>query len=332
MPYDAEIFAAAKARIEQRRQQAQTENERIKQQLYGEIPRLYEIERELAQTGVAAVREIIAAGGDTKKRIEKLKHDNLELQAERAELLVSKGYPPGILAVNHFCQMCKDTGYVGDTICDCMRMLLREEACKVANTGSPLPLFSFDSFDLSYYPDKSQEQYGINVRKNMENVLAFCKNYAYDFKHVDSSLLLLGKTGLGKTHLALSIANTVIDQGFGVIYDTAQNIFMKMEDEYFGRSEKKYTFSVFECDLLILDELPDFASPFSVNSFYNIINSRILKQRPMIVSTNLTENEIAARYGERIFSRLIGEFTLLKFFGSDIRQLKLHRGANGKSV
>ncbi len=274
------------------------------------------------------MREIVAKGGNTEKRIDKLRSENLELQAERAELLVSNGYPAGILAVNYFCHMCKDTGYVGDDVCDCLRSLLREEACKIANTGSPLPLFTFESFDLSYYPDKIQEEYGVNVRRHMEKAFKLCKNYAYDFKNADSSLLLLGKTGLGKTHLALSIANTVINRGFGVIYDTAQNIFMKMEDEYFGRSEKKYSFSVFECDLLILDELPDFASAFSVNSFYNIINSRILKRRPMIVSTNLTENEISARYGERIFSRLIGEFTLLKFFGSDIRQLKLGRGAD----
>lgn len=327
MAYDAEVFAAAKARLEQSRQKAVADNEKIKIRLFGMIPRLAEIERELAETGVTAMREVLA-GGDAKKRIDKLKEKNLGLQAERAELLVSKGFKPDALKVRYNCQKCRDTGFVGDDMCDCLRTLLREEACKEANAGSPLPLFTFDTFDLTYYPDTYLERYGVNVRKNMENVFLYCKRYAYDFKHADKSLLMLGKTGLGKTHLALSVANAVIEKGCGVIYDTAQNIFMKLEEEYFGRSEKKYTFSVLDCDLLIIDELPDFVSQFSVNTFYNIINTRMLKHRPMIVSTNLTENELSSRYGERIFSRLIGEFTLLKFFGNDIRQLKLRRSAN----
>lgn len=335
MAYDPEVFSAAVARLEQRRQQALADNSRIKRQLFDKLPRLAEIERELAKTGITALREIITLGGETQKRIEALKRTNLELQAERAELLVSNGYSPNALAVNYTCKKCKDTGYSGDEMCDCLRLLLREEACKIANAGSPLPLFTFDTFDLSFYPDTTVDKYGVNVRKNMENVYFYCKKYALDFGRNEnsgrgkSSLLMLGKTGLGKTHLALSIANAVIEDGYGVIYDTAQNIFMKMEDEYYRRGEKKYTFSIFDCDLLIVDELPDFASQFAVNAFYNIINTRMLKHRPMIVSTNLTESELASRFGERVFSRLIGEFTLLKFFGNDIRQLKLRRSSGG---
>ncbi|CDZ23811.1 AAA ATPase [[Clostridium] cellulosi] len=328
MPYDSEVFAAALRRVEQRRAQAIQENERIKYELYKKIPRLAEIERELAETGIKVAKEILNSSGDTSSKLEKLRSQNLSLQAERAELLVANGYPKEILAINYFCPKCHDTGYCGDSVCDCLRALLREEACKRANAGSPLPLFTFDTFDLSYYPDEHDDRFDFNVRWHMEKVLNHCKNYAADFKHADTSLLMLGKTGLGKTHLALSIANAVIEQGFGVVYDTAQNIFMKMEDENFGRSDKKYTFSVFDCDLLILDELPDYASPFAVNTLYNIINTRMLHHRPMIVSTNLTEKELESRYGERIFSRLIGEFKLLKFFGSDIRQLKLRRKAN----
>lgn len=332
MPYDPEVFAAATARLEQRRSKALAENEKIKQKLYEKIPRLAQIESELAQTGVRVAREILASGGDTKSKIEKLRSENLSLQAERAELLVENGYPPDILSVNYFCSKCHDTGYIGDSICDCLRALLREEACKVANAGSALPLYTFDTFDLSYYPDTTDGKNGFNVRWHMEKVLNHCKKYAADFKHADTSLLMLGKTGLGKTHLALAIANSVIEQGYGVIYDTAQNIFMKMEDENFGRSEKKYTFSVLDCDLLILDELPDYVSPFSVNTLYNIINTRMLHNRPMIISTNLTENELLARYGERIFSRLIGQFELIKFFGNDIRQEKLRRRASGANI
>ncbi len=324
MAYDSQIFAAASARLAQQRDRAAAENARRKELLYQKLPRLAEIENELARTGMKAVREVLA-GGELRPRIEALRRENMELKAERAELLVSGGYPPDELEPRYACPKCRDTGYAGDTVCTCLQALLREEACKAANAGSPLPLFTFDSFDLSYYPDETLPKYGVNVRRNMERVFERCKRYAERFRRDEKSLLLLGQTGLGKTHLALAIAGTVLENGYGVIYDTAQNIFMRVEDEFYRHGERKYTFSLFDCDLLILDELPDYAGPFAVNTFYNILNTRMLHHRPMIVSTNLSEQELAARYGERIFSRLIGEFELLKFFGSDIRQLRLRR-------
>lgn len=327
MAYSKEVFEAATARMQKRRRSAFDENKLVKSRLYAQIPRLAGIEKELARTGTAAARAILVSGGDSKGIIEKLKNKNLDLQASRAELLVKNGYPPDILRINYHCEECRDTGYVGDSICSCFRTILREEACKIANSGSPLPLFTFDTFDITYYPDKVIEKYGINVRSHMNQIFLLCKKYADEFRSNGPSLLMLGQTGLGKTHLALSIANSVIVHGTGVIYDTAQNIFTRMEEEYFGRSPKKYSFLVFDCDLLILDELPDFVSNFAVNSFYNIINTRTLAHKPMIVSTNLSEKELSAKYGQRIFSRLIGEFQLLKFFGNDIRQLKLRRKA-----
>lgn len=325
MAYDKEVFNSAKSRMNARRAQAISENAELKTKIYLKIPRLEKIERELALTSIEVAKDIIATGGNTKEKIEKLKANNLALQEERKTILIKNGYPPDILKINYFCSKCCDTGYCGDSMCDCFKNLLREEACKKANAGSPLPLFTFKNFDLKFYPDTVDKDTNINIRKYMTKLFNHCKAYAENFKRADTSILMLGKTGLGKTHLSLSIANEVIEQGYGVIYDTAQNVFMKIEDENFGRSEKKYNKSVLECDLLILDELPDYASPFWVNTLYNIINTRMLRSLPMIVSTNLSEKELVTRYGERIFSRLIGQFELLRFFGTDIRQQKLRK-------
>jgi DNA replication protein DnaC len=324
VPYSKEVFDAATARLAGRRQAAEAENEHTKRQLYAKIPRLAAIERELAQTGIKAAHEIIMSD-DTAASIARLRRINLNLQAERAELLSENGYPHEILAVNYYCGKCRDTGYVDDRICTCLKSLLLEEACKRANSGSPLPLFDFGTFDLKFYPETELSGQKVTVRDYMSRVYAHCRSYASGFSGTGGSLLLLGATGLGKTHLALAIANSVLGRGYGVIYDTAQNIFVRVEEEYFGRGTKKYTEAVYTCDLLILDELPDYASAFTINTFYNIINTRTLSHRPMIVSTNLTEAELSSRYGEKIFSRLIGDFMMLKFFGSDIRQLKLRQ-------
>lgn len=324
MAYSKEVFTAAMARLEDRRQKAEAQNKLTRRELYQKLPRLEEIEREIARTGLDAVRGVLGVA-DSGRLLARLKEKSLALQAERTELLRQAGYPPEILEVNYYCHDCHDTGFVGDRICGCLRTLLREEACKAANSGSPLPLTTFDSFDLSYYPDTPLKDQPVTVREYMSRVFAYCKNYAFRFSGTGNSLLLLGSTGLGKTHLALAMANVVLAQGHGVVYDTAQNIFMRMEDEYFGRAERRFTDTAYQCDLLILDDLPDYASPFSINVLYNIINTRTLGRKPMIVSTNLTENGLLAKYGEKIFSRLIGDFMLLHFFGSDIRQLRLRK-------
>ena len=329
MPYSKEVYDAASLRLAERRQAAKNENALAKGHLYAKLPRLAEIERELAQTGISVAREIITSS-DSAAGIERLRKINLDLQAERSEILNANGYPEEILSVNFYCRNCNDTGYVGDTICDCLKSLLLEEACKRANSGSPLPLSDFSTFELDYYPSTELPGQKVTIRDYMSRVLNHCRSYALGFNPSGGSLLLLGNTGLGKTHLALAIANKVLGKGYGVIYDTAQNIFMRIEEEYFGRSEKKYSEAVYECDLLILDELPDYASSFNINTLYNIINTRTLARKPMIVSTNLTESELSSRYGEKIFSRLIGDFMMLKFFGNDIRQLKLRRNGTAK--
>lgn len=327
MPYRKEIFDAATAKLEARRRAAESENALARNELYAKIPRLLQIERELAQTGIAVAREILSHA-DTAACIEELRKKNLSLQEERAQLLSKNGYPPEILTINYYCSECRDTGYVGDKMCSCLKSLLLEEACKSANSGSPLPLLDFDSFDLHFYPETELPGQHMTVRSYMGRVLAHCRHYAVTFDGSGGSLLMLGQTGLGKTHLALAIARAVLARGYGVIYDTSQNIFSHLDEELYSHGQKRYTETVFTCDLLILDDLPEFASPSMQNTLYNIINTRTLARRPMIVSTNLTEPELSARYGQKIFSRLIGEFMMLKFFGSDIRQLKLRQGSN----
>ena len=55
---------------------------------------------------------------------------------------------------------------------------------------------------------------------------------------------------------------------------------------------------------------------------YNIINTRINQSKAMLISTNLTQNEIRERYSDRITSRLFGDFIALRFTGKDIRLQK----------
>ena len=131
-------------------------------------------------------------------------------------------------------------------------------------------------------------------------------------------------TGLGKTQLSFAIANNVINSGFNVIYGSAQDLFRSVESEHFGKvsSLNSTLDTIIYCDLLIIDDVgTEFESNFYSSLLYNIINSRINLSKPIIINSNLNQDDIFSRYSDRVVSRLIS-FDILKFYGNDIRLIK----------
>ena len=149
--------------------------------------------------------------------------------------------------------------------------------------------------------------------------------YAADFSSEKcKNLLFVGTTGLGKTHLSTSIAKEVIKKGYYVCYVTSQNMISDFSSLRFGmvgeEDEDSPTSKYYECDLLIIDDLgTELNTPFAVSVIYNVINTRISRNLPMIISTNLTASELRKNYAERITSRLFGNFEPLLFEGKDNR-------------
>jgi DNA replication protein DnaC len=158
----------------------------------------------------------------------------------------------------------------------------------------------------------------------MKNNFEYCKDYAENFIPNATGLYMYGKTGLGKTHLSLAIANEVIDKGYDVYYGSIQSIMDKLEGEHFGRLPREDSIKedILTCDLLIIDDLgAEFATQFTNAELYNILNSRLLSSLPTIISTNLDLDEIAEKYSQRVASRIMGSMTAIYFCGRDIRQM-----------
>ena len=89
---------------------------------------------------------------------------------------------------------------------------------------------------------------------------------------------MFGKTGLGKTHLSLSIASVALERGYSVLYDSVINFLRKIEREHFGKEhpETDTMELLLTCDLLILDDLgTEFDSSFYQSTIYNLINTRL---------------------------------------------------------
>ncbi|MGN1102643.1 MAG: ATP-binding protein [Huintestinicola sp.] len=323
----SEIRQKANSEMERRKLRAENEAAARQREIYAKIPEIEEIRRMLAQTATELSRLIIGRKGNYKENFERLRKNNLDGAHMIAELLKAGGYPEDYLEVHYRCKVCNDTGFTDRGMCDCMRRLISRIASEDLNRSANLPDADFAHFSLDYYRGIVID--GIDCYSLMSKNLNFCTEYARLFSEGSDSLLMLGKTGIGKTHLSMSIAKEVINKGYNVIYGSVINILRSIEKEHFGRSEEgSDTFeSICACDLLIFDDLgSEHHTPFYESTLYNIINTRINTGKPMIISTNLSKEELASTYNERIISRIFCCCTLLPFAGRDVRQLKRING------
>jgi DNA replication protein DnaC len=184
--------------------------------------------------------------------------------------------------------------------------------------GKLLEKQSFDNFDLGRY------SYDEKIQEKMKANLLLAKAYVRDFGKKAENLLLIGSTGTGKTHISSSIANELIHRGYDVIYDSAQNIISDFESDRFRNSygkEENKSEKYLDCTLLIIDDLgTEFQNAFTLSTIYNLLNSRQNRGLATILSTNLTPDELARKYEDRIYSRIIGSgCKILSFKGRDNR-------------
>lgn len=273
-----------------------------------------DINRRLSQLGSSIA--ITAISGDTAS-LEEMQREMTALSLRRDEILKQAG----ITDIKYDCSVCHDTGYVNGKICNCIHNSAKELVIESLSSALPLENCRFENFDLNYYPQKSDD--GTSPRKNMTAVLKMCREYVINFEpNKSESLLFMGNTGLGKTHLTLAIVYELLSRGFNVIYGAAYNLFSEMESEHFDRHTNTAYNAAIDCDLLVIDDLGgEFVSPYIQSLFYNIVNTRDLANKPTIINTNLAMGEIAARYTPRVASRLFN-YVSEQFIGDDIRLQK----------
>ena len=255
MGYSMEVMQRARARLAAAKTDRESENQQHLAEAYEKIPRLKEIDRQLRMTMAMAAQAAFTQGGDAMQAMEEVKQKNLALQQERQQL-VHLYFEEGFLDDSPICDHCGGSGYVGATMCECLKELCRQEQKKeltFLNVGRE----TFDQFRLDYYPDKTDPRLGVNIRSVMEKTFQTCRKYAYTFTEKSGNLLFSGDTGLGKTFLSACIARAVADRGYSVVYESAGHLFSNLERAKFSGDEqareeiRKYSI----CDLLIVDDL-----------------------------------------------------------------------------
>jgi DNA replication protein DnaC len=320
MGYSADVIQKARERLANTKAERESIQGQRLAEAYRQIPRLREIDRLLRQTMAVTVQTAFSKGEDVQARIDRVKQENQQLQAER-KALIEANFQPGWLDETPLCSRCGGSGYIGSTMCSCLEQLCREEQKKEISFLAD-SYASFDNFKLSWYPDRVDPKLGFNIRQVMEHTFNVCRNYADSFRPGVRNLLFSGDTGLGKTYLSACIAKVVTDKGYAVSYETAGHLFTNMERAKFendGDARAKLQ-RYADCDLLILDDLgTEMVSQYTISAFYTLINDRILAGKPTIISTNLTSEAMAQRYNPQIASRLRGGFHRIAFLGDDIR-------------
>ena len=286
------------------------------------VPGVAEINKQLSLTGIeimeAAMKNDMAA-------IEAVKAKNLELMEARARLLVEAGYPFDYTEIKYECPLCGDTGAIDNKMCICMRKKLVEAGFESSGMSGLIREQRFSNFSLDYYR-QSPEEY-----KRMSTIYNLLLQYAEGFKPGESkNIAMFGSTGLGKTHLSSAVAGKIIEGGHDVYYIGAQGMIADFEYNRFGNSGMggadgdvdRYI----ECDLLIIDDLgTEVNNQFTTSCLYNVINTRLNKKKPTLISTNLTPDEFRHRYWDRITSRVFGEYVILPFVGKDVRSQKINK-------
>lgn len=312
--------------LAKRRQKAKVLADEHYNEICYKIPEIKNLKQTLSNTWIELSKSILQNQNNINHEIEKIKTSNLYAQQKIKSLLLENNYPENYIDTNYNCLKCKDSGHFNSEYCDCLKKLIQQKATTKLNNISSLCLSSFNNFDLNYYDNNIIEKYGISPKFHMEKILNFCKSYSDKFNDLTSqNILMLGQTGLGKTHLSLSIANEVLNKGFNVIYSSVGDIFRKIEKEHFNKNinNDDTVNNILNVDLLILDDLgSEFESQFYVSVLYNIINSRLNCNKPTIITTNCSLKEIESRYSPKILSRLMSCYSILNFVGKDIRQIK----------
>lgn len=333
MAYDKMILSAVLRQLEETRSRHQGEADQRRAAVYARIPRLREIDYELRGISARAVHTALGSGGDPEQAILALRDRSLALQQEQRELLIHNGYLPDELKPRVDCPICSDTGYDGNKLCSCVREKYAKEQTRRLSTILPIETNQFSAFRLDYYSNVPDQRLGQSPRYIMRDNYKTCLAFADKFASHSGNLLLYGSTGLGKTFLSSCIARVVSEHGFSVAYDTATHVFANFDSVKFNGFDseraaealKKYQ----SADLLILDDLgTEMPTAFSTSALYDLLNSRLMAHRSMIINTNLLPNELEKRYSPAIASRIAGSFTPLRFVGEDIRRQQLRRRAS----
>lgn len=332
MGIDPRHLKEAQRRISDAREEHRAAQRAYLAQCRAKAPGLEQVDSAIQRTVTQAIAAALRQGTDPTPAVEEARKENQALQKQRTALLERAGIDPETLEETPLCPLCGDTGRRQGKLCRCVTKLCAKE--NLAELGAALDLkgMDFDSASLEWYSTAFDPSYGMSSREAAATVLEICRGYAESFPdYACDNLFLYGGTGLGKTFFSGCIAKTVAGKGRWTVYVPAGELFADYEAVKFGRDDggeaQRRVERYQRCDLLVLDDLgSEMVTPFVQSALYQLLNERMNRRLRTVISSNLTMDDVRARYSPQVASRLEGEYHALPFFGKDIRLQKREKG------
>ncbi len=309
--------------------QIRLKNHHLSEKRYAEvcekIPEIQKIQEELIKLSADYARMQLFEPGNNVKENLSYSNRKKELQEKKSQLLTMNGYPADYLSPIYNCKACKDTGYIGNTPCNCLKQRKIDLLYESSNLTEVLEYENFSTFSESYYDDTQiNENLSLTPRQNIIKIKKICLDYVKHFDKIYKNIIFYGETGVGKTFITHCIAKALLDTSHTVVYLTAPQLFEILATNKFGKSNEEQYGSqisyILDSELLIIDDLgTELVNSFTSSQLYYFIEERHLRRKAVIISTNLSFKELLDRYNERIFSRFTGYYSFYMIAGEDIR-------------
>lgn len=309
------------AEYDEYRNNAERERKMRIAEVYEKFPKLKDIDNEIFKSGSENIQNIIQNPENSEKINADFKKHIKKLKEEKEQLVKEYKINPLYDKTMYRCDKCRDTGYTDDgKKCICLKQKLINVAYSKSNLGEILEKQNFSKFSFDYY-SKIPVENNDSPYETMQRIYKCAVNFCKNFDNETKGLIFYGKTGLGKTFLSSCIAKELMDNGKTVIYARAAKMFGIYEDYKFGRnSDKSIIDEIYNCDLLIIDDLgTEPKSNINVSFLFEVINERMSDNKKIIINTNLDMPELSKMYSQRFISRVFEYFIINKFIGEDIR-------------
>ena len=305
---------------EELRTKARLNRDKQVRAVYEKVPEIREIDEAVNRAGFENAKKIMQDPMQSQTYNAEFNKKLSGLAARKKELLKENRIEESYAQIIYHCPYCMDTGYVNNKKCRCFTQKLINCAYRDSNLSEAMVEEDFAHFSLDFYADKKSAGGKVSERDIMRHILNHCKMFCQKFSEYEKSLLFYGGTGVGKTFLSSAVAKEVLQQGRTVLYIRATRLFNIYDDYKFSRSDEQPVSALYNADLLIIDDLgTEFLSKTSVPFLFDLVNDRLAKRKKMIISTNLSMQEMEKAYTPRFVSRLYESFDILKFCGKDIR-------------
>lgn len=288
------------------------ELEERRKEVFDKIPSYSKTEEDMVTFSAERARALIRGN---KEEADRLAEKIEDLLRNQKLALIEAGFPIDYLEPIYTCKECKDTGFVDGNRCSCFRLALIERLFEQNNIRDYLSNENFSSirYDLQIGEDE----------RRFEKAVSKARSFVEEIENAPQNICFSGPVGTGKSFLSKCILGEMLKKGYSCIYFSAPTLFSTIGDYKFHKSASQTvnpTELLYSCDLLVIDDLgTELTNSFCVSELLTLLNEREKARKSMVISTNLSLEELNNTYSDRVFSRMFSNFEFCPLTGQDVR-------------